>query len=39
MLDNEKWDTVAEKVVAKDFYVQPYHGRLLTVNARTGNAR
>ncbi|MEF1218125.1 replicative DNA helicase, partial [Photobacterium damselae] len=24
MLDNEKWDTVAEKVVAKDFYSRPH---------------
>ncbi|MCG3824475.1 replicative DNA helicase [Photobacterium damselae] len=24
MLDNEKWDTVAEKVVAKDFYSHPH---------------
>jgi replicative DNA helicase len=24
MLDNERWDTVAEKVVAKDFYSRPH---------------
>ncbi len=24
LLDNERWDTVAEKVVAKDFYSRPH---------------
>ena len=33
MLDNERWDTVAEKVIASDFYSRPH--RLIFERTKT----